>query len=161
MTYRLSVTVPVLAAPSVVWDLVTDWSRQHEWVLLTKSEGRGPTGGHAVGEEVYAFTGVGRIGFMDSMVIEQWDPPHRCRVRKTGRVVRGEAQFIVAPTEGGSTLTYQADVQMPPEPLGRLLWPLAKLVTQLGFRQSLGRLAKLARGADARSETARPASQAG
>lgn len=161
MTYRIAVTVPVQAPPEVVWDLVTDWSRQHEWVLLTRTEGRGPTGGHAVGEEVHAFTGIGPIGFMDSMVIEEWEPPHRCRVRKTGRVVRGAAEFVVAPTGGGATLTYQADVAMPPEPLGRVLWPVARLVTEIGFRQSLRRLAKIAhRQADGYA-AAQTAEQAG
>ena len=39
-----------------------------------------------------AVTAIGPVGFTDTMEIVEWDPPHRCVVRHTGRVVRGEAE---------------------------------------------------------------------
>ena len=142
--YPLEVSVIVQAPAERTWAVATDWSRQHEWVMATTTRGMGPTGGHAAGEELHARTAVGPFGFLDSMVIETWDPPHRCGVVKTGRVVRGRAEFrvdAISPTT--SRFTYHADVRMPPEPLGRLLWPAVSPAIRAGFRRSLDRLATL------------------
>ena len=49
------------AAPEATWSVLTDWERQSEWALLTTTRGIGPTRGHAVGEQVHAFTGIGRL----------------------------------------------------------------------------------------------------
>ena len=81
----------VIGAPAQrVWDVLTDWSVHHEWMLLTRAEG-----GRAEGESVAAFTGIGPIGFLDTMTITVWEPPQRAVVRHTGRVVRGSGSFEV------------------------------------------------------------------
>jgi hypothetical protein len=124
--------------------VLTDWSRQSEWALLTRTRGIGPTGGRAVGEQVHAFTGVGRVGFLDSMVIERWDPPHVCGVRKTGRVVRGRAEFGVAALGSDrSRVTYRAEVDVPGGRLGELVWPLVRAGFVTGFARSLAALAAI------------------
>ncbi len=133
--------------------MLTDWERQAEWALLTHTRGIGPTSGQAVGEEVHAFTGVGRIGFMDTMVIEVWDPPSRCRVRKTGRVVRGASEFRVeALGPDRSRVVYAAEVEVPGGRLGRALWPVARAAIAAGFGRSLTTLA----GIVERDAAARP-----
>jgi uncharacterized protein YndB with AHSA1/START domain len=132
------VAVEVAASPEATWSVLTDWGRQSEWAMLTTTRGIGPTGGRAVGEQVHAFTGVGRLGFLDTMVVETWDPPHRCRVRKTGRVVRGAAEFVVEPVvSGGSRVSYRAEVAVPAGRLGELAWPVARAALAMGFRRSL------------------------
>ena len=40
------------------------------------------------------------VGFTDTMVITEWDPPRRCTVTHTGRIVRGEGVFEVLPRGG-------------------------------------------------------------
>ena len=142
--------------------MLTDRERQSEWALLTHTRGIGPTGGRAVGEEVHAFTGVGRLGFMDTMVIEVWDPPSRCRVRKTGRVVRGASEFRVeALGADRSRVVYAAEVEVPAGRLGLALWPVARAAIAAGFGRSLTTLAGIAerdaaarlRGRDSPSST--------
>jgi len=113
--------------------------------MLTTTRGIGPTGGHAVGEEVHAFTGVGRVGFLDTMVVEVWEPPRRCRVRKTGRVVRGAAEFTVQALPGGrSAVIYRAEVLVPGGRVGAAAWPLVRAGFAAGFGRSLKSLARIA-----------------
>lgn len=142
VSQTMEVSAEVAAPAEATWSVLTDWSRQSEWAMLTRTRGIGPTGGRAVGEQVHAFTGVGRVGFLDSMVIERWEPPHLCRVRKTGRVVRGHAEFRVAPlAEDRSRVTYRAEVDVPAGRLGEIAWPLVRMAFVKGFGRSLVALA--------------------
>ena len=70
----LEITSRVLvpAAPQQVWDLAMDWSRQGDWMPGTRVRG-----GAGVGAEVVAWSGIGPAGFTDTMVITEWEPPHR------------------------------------------------------------------------------------
>lgn len=158
MTNQLEVSVLVDAPAEATWSVLTDWPRQSEWVLLTRTRGAGPTGGHAVGERIYAYTGIGRLGFCDSMVIESWEPPRRCGVRKTGRLVRGTAEFIVEPVDADRCrVIYRAEVPMPGGRLGRWAWPLVRPVAAAGFRRSfltLGRLVQAGERQKARGSAA-------
>ena len=71
-------------------DALTDWAVHDRWMLLTRAEGDNAEGG-----EIRAFTGVGRLGFLDTMTITVWEPPRRAVVRHTGKVVRGSGAFEV------------------------------------------------------------------
>jgi carbon monoxide dehydrogenase subunit G len=82
----------VRATPERVWAVAMDWSRQGEWIPATRVRG-----GTGTGAQVVARTGIGPVGFTDTMVITEWDPPHRCVVRHTGKVVRGSGIFEVIP----------------------------------------------------------------
>ena len=92
MSAPLEITSRVLVAaePARVWQVAMDWSRQREWIWATQVRG-----GAGPGAEVVARTGLGPVGFTDTMVITEWDPPRRCVVRHTGRVVRGLGIFEV------------------------------------------------------------------
>lgn len=134
---ELRASVEVNAPPRAVWDAVVDWDVQSEWMLLTSVRG-----GHGTGARVEAFTGVGRLGFLDTMEITGWDPPWRCVVRHTGRVVRGTAVFEVEPLDGGRSRFTWAEWVVPPfGPLGGAGLALVKPFVLLGIRYSLRRLA--------------------
>jgi carbon monoxide dehydrogenase subunit G len=133
----LVVTREVAAPAQQVWDVLTDWAVHDRWMLLTRAEG-----GSAVGETLTAFTGLGRFGFVDTMTITVWEPPRRAVVRHTGRVVRGSGAFEVeALGEGRSRVVWSEWVQLPFGPLGRLGWPVARVVVRAAVVYSLGRLA--------------------
>lgn len=129
----------VVAAPAEqVWDALTDWEVHDRWMLFTRAEG-----GRAVGETISAFTGVGRLGFLDTMTITVWEPPRRAVVRHTGRVVRGSGAFEVEPLgENRSRIVWSEWVDLPFGVLGRLAWPVARSVVRLGVQHSLRRLAR-------------------
>src|SRR5713226_9984088 len=118
MSAQLEVTSRVLvkAEPERVWQVAMDWSRQREWMWGTQV-----SGGTGTGAEVVARTGIGPVGFADTMVITEWNPPIRCIVRHTGRVVRGLGIFEVSGRGSESEFRWAEELDLPlPAALGAL-----------------------------------------
>jgi uncharacterized protein YndB with AHSA1/START domain len=139
-------SVEIDAAPQRVWDALVDWDRQGEWMMLTQVR-RTAQGGQGVGGGIEARTGVGPIGFVDPMEIRVWEPPHRCVVRHTGRVVRGGGAFEIIDLGGGrSRFTWSEWLDLPLGLLGQLGWLPARPVVRAGIRRSLRRFARYAAG---------------
>jgi hypothetical protein len=135
---ELVVTQDVDAPVDLVWSTLVDWDQHGEWMLLTHARG-----GAAVGEPIEAFTGIGRVGFLDRMTIVVWEPPHRAVVRHTGRVVRGSGAFEVQElSPGRSRVVWSEWVDLPLGVLGRIGWPLVRPVVRAGVSFSLRRLAR-------------------
>jgi hypothetical protein len=144
------VAVDVAAPAPTLWDLVTDWERQREWILATRvrvvsGDGRSP------GSVVVAVTGVGDVGVVDTMTVTAFEPAAegggRVDVRHTGLVVTGDSSFVVtAQGPDRSRFTWTEGLELPFGRLGALGWPLVGPVTAAGFRWSLRRLARLAEG---------------
>jgi hypothetical protein len=120
-----------------------DWSRQGEWI-----PGTSVSGGTGAGAQVAARTALGPVGFTDTMVITEWDPPRRCVVRHTGRVVRGSGIFEVLPHGEFSEFRWTELVELPvPDAVqpGAVLvgrWTIVPL-TRLALDYSLRRFARL------------------
>lgn len=122
------------------FEVLTDWPRHAEWMPFTKARG-----GHEVGAGLEAWTGVGPIGFLDTMIITEWQPGRRVAVRHTGRVVRGEAWFELTPRpEGGCTVVWGERLELPLGPLGRVGWLVLAPISRRFMRLGLHRLARLA-----------------
>jgi Polyketide cyclase / dehydrase and lipid transport len=138
---RVAAEVIVDAEPEVIWRAAVDWPRQHEWIWATRVNG-----GHGAGAEVIGRTGIGPIGFTDRMVITEWDPPHRCVLRHTGRVVRGTGIFEIAPRGERSEFRWVEHIRLPvPPAVGALLSRVIVPLAQWGLRSSLRRFARLLR----------------
>lgn len=143
------VTVP--AGPDRVWDLVVDWSRQHEWIWATRT-----AGGHGAGASVIGRTGIGPVAFTDTMQITEWDPPRRCTVTHTGPIVRGEGIFEVRPRGPGRSEFRWTERIVLPEPVAgliparaqapvtRVAYALIAPLARAGLGSSLFRFARLA-----------------
>ncbi|HEX6854916.1 MAG TPA: SRPBCC family protein [Streptosporangiaceae bacterium] len=148
MAEELEITARITLAepPARVWQVALDWSRQHEWIWATRARG-----GAAAGAAVVARTGLGPVGFTDTMEITEWDPPRRCTVRHTGKVVRGTGIFEVVPAGKGAGNGQQNGAEFRwteripvPAPLAGLLGE--RLLTPVGrwfLQTSLRRLARL------------------
>jgi hypothetical protein len=142
VTARIAVDVMVDAPPQVVWDAITDWPRQSKWMLGTTVWAT-DLDGVGVGGGIEAFTGVGKAGFLDTMVITEWDPPRRCVVRHTGAVVKGLGIFEVVALPGNrSRFVWAEELDLPLGVLGRLGWPLVRPGFAWGVRRSLNKLAR-------------------
>ena len=137
---EISLSVDVAAPPDRVWAAMVDWERQGEWMLGTTVRGT-VNGGHGTGAELEAWTGLGPVGFLDTMVITAWDPPYRCVVRHTGRVVRGAAAFEVEPAGAGSRFVWTEWLELPWGRLGELGFVLVRPLVVAGIRYSLRRFA--------------------
>lgn len=148
LPYDAEVVLDVLvdAPQAAVWDALTDWERQGEWMLGTtvRSTGRGgDSPGRGVGAGLEAFTGVGPLGFLDTMVITLWDPPWRCEVLHTGRVVRGTGVFeVLSLPSDRSRLVWSEQLVLPLGWAGRLGFPLVAPVFAAGVNASLRKLAR-------------------
>ena len=135
----IAAKVTIDAEPETVWRAVVDWPRQREWIWGTRVNG-----GHGTGAGVTGRTGLGPVGFTDPMVITDWDPPRRCIVRHTGRVVRGTGTFEVAPFGPGSEFRWIEHLQLPvPPAVGALAARMITPAAEWGLRSSLRRFARL------------------
>ena len=142
MTATLVLTVDVDAPVERTWAGAVDWAGQGDWMLGTRVR---PTraGGQGVGGAIEAFTGFGPLGFLDTMDITLWEPPHRCHVLHTGRLVKGTGAFEVeALPAGRSRFVWREDLELPLGALGRLGWPLVRPVFAYGVQLSLRRFAR-------------------
>lgn len=139
----LTLTVDIDAPVEATWRAAVDWEAQGEWVYKTTVRGTAQ-GGVGVGGGIEAYTGVGKLGFLDTMVITVWEPPHRCEVLHTGRVVRGTGVFAVEELPGGqSRFVWEEQLDLPLGALGRAGWPLVRPLFAAGVRRSLQKFARL------------------
>ena len=139
LTVAAGVVVDVV--PQRLWDLAVDWSMQHEWIWATRVHG-----GHGLGAKVVGWTGIGPVGFTDTMVITEWDPPRRCTVTHVGKIVRGSGVFEVLPRGDRAEFRWTERIEIPlPAPFGRLAAAAVGPVARVGLGWSLRRFAALAR----------------
>ena len=132
---ELSLTVDVDAPAPATWEALVDWERQSTWIPLTTVRTT-PDGG------VEAYTGLGPIGFLDTMTIDSWDPPRRCVVRHTGRVVRGAGAFeVVAVDDGSCRVVWTEWLELPGGLAGQLAWALSAPLAAASIRAALRRFA--------------------
>jgi hypothetical protein len=132
------VGVPARAA----WDLLTDWERQGEWMPVTRVRVVSPGDTHGVGGRLEARTGLGPLGFVDTMIVTGWDPPRRCEVLHTGRVVRGPGVFAVEPIDAyRSLVVWEEHLDLPLGRLGRATWPVVAPMARAGLAWALRRFA--------------------
>jgi hypothetical protein len=134
--------VIVAAPPEIVFAALTDWPTQGRWMLGTRVWAEGESTG--VGARLSAFTGVGRVGFLDTMEITEWEPPRLVRVLHTGRVVRGPGIFEVLALPGGrSRFVWREELDLPLGRLGRAGFLLVGPIFAAGVERSLRRFARL------------------
>ncbi len=134
--------IVVEAPPAAVWDALVDWDRQGEWMLGTRVRGT-TNGGQGVGGGIEGWTGIGPIGFLDTMVITAWEPGVRCVVRHTGRVVRGSGAFEIEDLGGGrSRFLWSEYLDLPFGRVGRWGWPVVRPLLRAGVLHSLRRFAR-------------------
>ena len=146
MRVRLQREVDVEASARAVWDYVTDWPRQEEWVPLTRVERLDAA--DAVGGRFRAWTGLGPVGFWDPMTITAWertgDGGGRCEVLHLGTVVKGEGEFAaVARGPQASRFVWAEVVDLPLGRVGAVGWRLARPVVERVLDRGLDRMRRL------------------
>jgi hypothetical protein len=141
---HLELEIPIAATVEEVFRGFTDWAAQGEWMVGTDvrpvlGDGRG------VGGRLEAWSGVGRLGFLDTMVITEWVEPERVVVLHTGKVVRGDGIMAVRPDDlgTGAIFTWAERIIPPLGPLGELGWPLVRPAFGAGVKRSLEVFARL------------------
>ncbi|MFP5068543.1 SRPBCC family protein [Pseudonocardia nantongensis] len=146
---ELAVPVDVNVPAPVLWDVVTDWAGQSEWMLGTRVEVTAGDG-RSVGTELRAVTGIGPLGVADTMRITEWTEPapggsgpRRVVVTHTGTVVRGDGVFAVEELgPARSRFVWSERLDLPLGALGRLGWPLVRPGFRTGVAYSLRSMAE-------------------
>ncbi len=114
------------APPDVVWELITDWEHQDDWMLeATDFEVIGDQR-EGVGVRAVATISIGGIKTRDEIRVSRWEPPTRLAIDHLGWV-QGTGELRMTPllafgTREGvpSTHLYWREELHPPAPLGAL-----------------------------------------
>lgn len=142
-TAHVELTVDIQVPAQAVWDAIVDWPSQSKWMMGTKvwpvnGDGTG------VGGQIEAFTGIWKIGFLDTMTITKWEPPLRCDVDHTGRVVRGTGTFVVVPLSDHSCrFEWSEDLDLPLGVVGKVGFGLTRWAFEFGVQKSLNKFAHM------------------
>jgi uncharacterized protein YndB with AHSA1/START domain len=159
MTVRVAASVDVAVDPATAFAAVVDLPSQEKWIMLTKLyavDAEAPV--PFVGSRLVAFTGVSGVGFLDTMVVSEYDPPHRWVTAKDGDLLRGVGIMQVEQLPTGSRVTWANELELPFGIAGQLGWLVARPIAQFILGLSLRRLAKKLRSGElplpARSQVA-------
>ncbi len=133
--------------PEVLWDLLTDWEHQDDWMLeasdfVVVSERR-----EGVGVEAEATIRIGGIKTRDRVRIAEWDPPRRLGIEHLGWV-KGRGVIELTPLAGNRTHVFWREELLPPlGVLGAVGMTAFKPLMARIFRRDLKVLVGLARAA--------------
>ncbi|OFE17211.1 hypothetical protein BA895_17310 [Humibacillus sp. DSM 29435] len=132
-----------LSAPDA-WARILDLRAHSVVIPLTTVTGDTlDAAGLAPGSSFNARTAVGPAGFDDPMVFEEVIQPTetsagQARIRKEGKLVRGEITLTVTPRAGGSTVVWHQDITVNHVP--RLADPVVARVARGAYASVLKKL---------------------
>ena len=143
MTVRVGASVDLSVDPATAFAAVVDLPTQEKWVLATRLYAiEGDVSIPQVGARLAAFTGLGGLGFLDTMVVTDYDPPWRWVTQHEGDFVRGVGIFEITETDSGCRFTWAEELDLPFGLLGRLGWPVIRPVARVGLLASMRRMAR-------------------
>ncbi|MEY3696669.1 MAG: hypothetical protein RJA41_319 [Actinomycetota bacterium] len=141
---HIELYVDINATTEQVFEYLTDWPKQSEWVLGTHVEIRTPGLAKEVGGKIAAFTGIGPIGFWDYMTIIKWEYAKAVDVVHTGRVVKGTGSMRVEKlSENKSRFYWSEDLEIPLGPIGLLGFRILKPLFLKGVHSSLKKFGRI------------------
>ncbi len=141
---HIELFVDINATQEQVFDYLTDWPKQSEWVFGTHVEIRTPGLAREVGGKIAAFTGFGPIGFWDYMTITNWQYPKAVDVVHTGRVVKGTGSMRVEKmSDTKSRFYWSEDLEIPLGKIGLLGFKLLKPLFLGGVQSSLNKFGRI------------------
>jgi hypothetical protein len=133
----LAISLTINAPIQKVWDNIAQWEKQGDWMLQTRvwvtsqiNEG--------VGTEISAFTGISRLGILDTMTVTKWEPPFTCDVIHTGKIIKGTGSFKLSEISPGLTKFDWSEEVLAP----RIIFWLIQPGLYAGVRISLARFAR-------------------
>ena len=152
---RLELTQHIQAPPAVVWEVLTTWERQPEWMLDAKAVHVLTPERTGEGVTIRCPTNLLGITVQDVMRVTAWEQERLLEVTHLGRIITGSGAFELQPDgEDATVLTWWEEVDPPLGALGE--WGASTLVLPILrriFTRSLNNLAALA---EAEEQAARP-----
>lgn len=143
MTARVEASVEVAVDPAAAFAALVDPRSQEKWIpLTTLYEIAGESAVPHAGSRLAAFTGIGSIGFLDTMTVTEYAPPHRWITHKDGDLLRGVGIMQVDRTSAGCRVTWANELELPLGILGRAAWLVAGPLAHVLLQAALRRLAR-------------------
>ena len=150
----ISVTVQVEAAPERVWEELTAWERQPDWMVDALQVVVRPGARTGTGVVIDCPTNIlAGIVVTDTMEVTVWEPPHVIGIRHLGRIIRGTGTFELRPRGAGTLVCWCEQVPVPLGPVGDVA--AAMLVVpwvRRTFRRSLEQFKVLVEHRDRRAD---------
>lgn len=138
MSARVSLSIQINTSIDIAFQYLTDWPKQHEWMLGTHVEVKSEGDARYVGGKIAAFTGVGPVGFWDTMTITTWQAPHYVEVDHTGKLVRGIGYMRFTEIDEDHCLFEWGEVlEIPLGFIGRMGFGLLRPFFLFGVKKSL------------------------
>lgn len=139
---EMEATLP--APPEVIWELITDWERQGDWMLeasdfVVTSDHR-----EGIGVEAEATITIGGIKTRDRVRVTAWDPPRRLAIEHLGWVSGAGVIDVVPSGPGRSHMFWREELLPPLGVLGAIGITGFKPVMRRIFERDLEVLARLA-----------------
>jgi len=107
--------------PEVVWELITDWEHQGDWMLEATDFEVVGTQRQGVGVEAEATVRIGPIRTRDRVRVSMWEPPRILVLDHLGWV-KGAGEIQMVPIREGTRLRWRETLFAP-----RLLGPFGRL----------------------------------
>ncbi len=139
-TATLTYSITINASQQTVYDYVSDWEKQSDWIKFTTVH---VLSDFAANGEVHllAITQLGPLKLKDTMVITELHPPDKIIVEHTGRLILGKGIFGVRSLSAGSCeFTWHEITPVPFGRLGMALLPFVKPLLKIPFNMSLRKL---------------------
>jgi hypothetical protein len=141
---QISISIRINAPRQKVWEKISDWSSQGDWMLQTKVWVTSVSD-QGVGTSIAAFTGplhrfyprFKLLGLLDLMTVTHWEPPVRCDVEHVGQILKGSGSFILREENSATIFDWSETIIAP-----RVLYYLAVPFLYIGVRISLARFAR-------------------
>ena len=143
MSHSIRISLTLACNQERAWHAIADWEGQGNWMLQSKvwvtSQIR-----EGVGTSIAAFTGpfyksypkFASLGLLDTMVVTNWQPPIRCDVLHTGKVLKGTGTFeLVEISKSATRFNWSEDIEC-----SRLQFLAIYPFLWIGVRISLARL---------------------
>ena len=142
---EMAATMP--ASPEVVWDLVTDWERQGDWMLEASDFVVTSPHREGIGVQAEATIRIGGIKTRDRIRVSVWEPPQRLAIQHLGWV-SGTGEIFIAPSgPGRSRVFWREELHPPLGLLGAIGLAASKPLMRRIFDRDVTVLRRLAAGA--------------
>lgn len=137
---HIAMSLVIQAPIEKVWAAIADWESQGDWMFQTTVKVTSQIR-EGVGTTIAAFTGIGKFGVMDHMVVTSWQPPYICDVLHTGKIIKGTGRFQLSAIDDDSTRFDWSEEILTP----RVIFLLIAPGLYVGVRISLTKFSRLLR----------------
>ena len=147
---RIEVVTHVEAPPERVWEVLTDFERQGDWMSDLRDIRVVGDQREGVGVRISCLTDILGVAVRDDMVVTEWEPAKALGVRHLGNLIAGVAAFELSPTPYGTRVEWWEEADVPLGSVGNAAAQLTVVpwVTRV-FRRNLAGLKRRSEASDA------------